>query len=107
MALVAATVSVDASTVAVAEPNELELPGWGFAPGGLSFGFGVATYVEGEKLRMKPRTAPWMIAWSTLALACLFFTTIVTGIGRLALFMAAALLISAASWPTNKNGKFG
>jgi hypothetical protein len=53
---------------------------------------------------MKPRTAPWMITWWTLALVCLCFTTVVSGIGRLVLFIAAAILASTGSWPTQRKG---
>ena len=55
-------------------------------------------------MKMKPRTAPWMITWWTSALVCLCFTTVVTGTGRLALFIAAAVLVSAGSWPTQRKG---
>jgi 4-hydroxybenzoate polyprenyltransferase len=53
---------------------------------------------------MKPRTAPWMITWWTLALVCLCFTTVVSGIGRLVLFIAAAILASTGSRPTQRKG---
>lgn len=45
-----------------------------------------------------------MITWWTLALVCLYLTTVVTGIGRLALFITAAILVSAGSWPTQRKG---
>ena len=55
-------------------------------------------------MKMKPRTAPWMITWWALAVVCLFFTTIVTGFGRLALFFVAAILVGVAIWPTRGKG---
>jgi hypothetical protein len=45
-----------------------------------------------------------MITWWALALVCLYFTTVVSGIGRLALFIAAAVLASTGSWPTQRRG---
>ena len=59
---------------------------------------------RGFTLKVKPRTALWMITWWVLALVCLYFTTVVTGIGRLALFAAGAILVSAGSWPTQRRG---
>ncbi len=65
---------------------------------------GVTNYTEDSKLKMKPRTALWMITWWALSVVCLYFTTVVTGIGRLALFIAAAILVAVAIWPTQRKG---